>query len=86
MKLEPDPLLQETVLQPDGTQLRVRLAGRAGALRFRLEALRDGESLLCYDNDAPAGARRIVRGRAAPYAFRSAEQLRYDFERDLEAL
>jgi hypothetical protein len=28
----------------------------------------------------------VLRGRAAPYAFRSVEQLRYDFERDLETL
>jgi hypothetical protein len=30
--------------------------------------------------------RRRVRGRATPYEFRSVEQLRYDFERDVEAL
>ena len=30
--------------------------------------------------------RRRVRGRAAPYRFRSVEQLRYDFERDVRAL
>jgi hypothetical protein len=29
--------------------------------------------------------RRAVRGRSAPYVFRSVEQLRYDFERDVEA-
>jgi hypothetical protein len=28
--------------------------------------------------------RRRVRGRARPYAFRSVEQLRYDFERDVK--
>jgi hypothetical protein len=27
--------------------------------------------------------RRRVRGRARPYVFRSVEQLRYDFERDV---
>ncbi|MGH8741617.1 MAG: hypothetical protein ACREUN_11930 [Burkholderiales bacterium] len=27
--------------------------------------------------------RRRVRGRTRPYAFRSVEQLRYDFERDV---
>jgi hypothetical protein len=27
-----------------------------------------------------------VRARAEPYAFRSVEQLRYDFERDIEEL
>jgi hypothetical protein len=30
--------------------------------------------------------RRRVRGRWAPYTFRSIEQLRYDFERDIEAV
>ena len=30
--------------------------------------------------------RRRIRGRTTPYAFRSVEQLRYDFERDVEAL
>lgn len=29
--------------------------------------------------------RRRVRGRSQPYEFRSVEQLRYDFERDVEA-
>lgn len=28
--------------------------------------------------------RRRVRGRARPYEFRSVEQLRYDFERDVK--
>jgi hypothetical protein len=30
--------------------------------------------------------RRRVRGRILPYAFRSVEQLRYDFERDVQAV
>lgn len=30
--------------------------------------------------------RRRVRGRTTPYEFRSIEQLRYDFERDVEAV
>ena len=29
--------------------------------------------------------RRILRGRATAYEFRSVEQLRYDFERDVRA-
>jgi hypothetical protein len=29
-----------------------------------------------------AGGSRRLRGRAAPYRFRSVEQLRYDFEKD----
>ena len=30
--------------------------------------------------------RRRVRGRTHPYAFRSVEQLRYDFEQDVRAM
>jgi hypothetical protein len=30
-----------------------------------------------------ADGRRSVRGRTTPYAFRSVEQLRYDFEEDV---
>ncbi|HLS85250.1 MAG TPA: hypothetical protein VK043_03050 [Burkholderiales bacterium] len=31
------------------------------------------------------GRRRLAGGRWAPYEFRSVEQLRYDFERDVRA-
>jgi len=30
--------------------------------------------------------RRRVRGRTTPYAFRSVEQMRYDFERDVASV
>jgi hypothetical protein len=33
-----------------------------------------------------APGRRRLRGRATPYEFRSVEQLRYDFERDVAAV
>lgn len=45
-------------------------------LRYRL---RYGD-LVEYEN-----GRRRVRGRTTPYAFRSVEQLRYDFENDIAA-
>jgi len=32
-----------------------------------------------------ANGQRRIRGRARPYAFRSVEQLRYDFEQDVAA-
>ena len=32
------------------------------------------------------GGRRRVRGRSSRYEFRSVEQLRYDFERDVESI
>ena len=46
-------------------------------LRYRL---RYGD-LVEYEN-----GRRKLRGRSSRYVFRSVEQLRYDFERDVAAL
>ena len=54
--------------------VRIELGGK---LDYRLSY---GE-LVVYEN-----GRRRVRGRAQPYALRSVEQLRYDFERDVEAV
>jgi hypothetical protein len=45
--------------------------------RYRLSY---GERVI-YEN-----GRRTLRGRGAAYEFRSVEQLRYDFERDVEAV
>ena len=45
--------------------------------RYRLSY---GEAVV-YEN-----GRRTVRGRSSPYEFKSVEKLRYDFERDVEAL
>lgn len=66
-------LLQERVLLRDGALLEIELGADLGY------ALRYG-ALVEYAN----GLRR-VRGRELPYEFRSVEQLRYDFERDVEA-
>jgi hypothetical protein len=41
---------------------------------------------LCYGGLVEyADGQRRIRGRARPYAFRSVEQLRYDFEQDVAA-
>ena len=37
--------------------------------------------LVIYEN-----GKRTVRGRTTAYAFRSVEQMRYDFERDVQGL
>jgi hypothetical protein len=66
-------LLSETVLLP-GAVVHVSLDEQ---LRYRLSY---GDAVV-YEN----GVRR-VRGRASPYALRSVEQLRYDFERDVESV
>ncbi|MGQ0547660.1 MAG: hypothetical protein ACT4P3_20415 [Betaproteobacteria bacterium] len=65
-------LLQEKVLL-NGVLVELELHED---LRYRL---RWGD-LVEYEN-----GRRRVRGRARPYAFRSVEQLRYDFEQDVAA-
>jgi len=66
-------LLSETVVLPEAV-VRVSLDEE---LRYRLSY---GE-LVVYEN----GVRR-VRGRASRYELRSVEQLRYDFERDVESV
>jgi hypothetical protein len=66
-------LLSETILLGQGV-VRVEMQ-EDGAYRLAY-----GE-LVVYEN-----GRRRVRGRAAPYEMRSVEQLRYDFERDVEAV
>jgi hypothetical protein len=83
---DPDVVLAQRCPLPDGDCVEIRLAREARALAYRLAYLRGGECLLCYEHSAARPHRRMVRGRTAPYDFRSVEQLRYDFERDLEAL
>jgi hypothetical protein len=53
--------------------------GISGDLQFVL-SLKKGETLLVEYR----GGRRLIRGRASPYEFKSVEKLRYDFERDAE--
>jgi hypothetical protein len=67
------PLLSETVLL-EHALLRIELDED---LNYRLSY----GDLVIYEN-----GRRRVRGRVQPYELRSVEQLRYDFERDVEAL
>lgn len=63
----------EKVMLSDGVLLEIELHDD---LRYRL---RYG-TLVEYEN-----GRRRVKGRSSRYEFRSVEQLRYDFERDVEA-
>ena len=66
-------MLRETVVLRDAL-LEIELDA---GLRYRL---RYGD-LVEYAN-----GRRRVRGRSTRYEFRSVEQLRYDFERDVAAV
>jgi hypothetical protein len=65
-----------------GAMLEIWLGGDA---RYRLRYGRPGAWLVVYENGRGHGHRRTAGGRAARYEFRSVEQLRYDFERDVAA-
>jgi len=67
------PLLRETVLLPDAI-VRVEF-GEDSTYRLSYG------DMVVYEN-----GKRRVRGRVQSYELRSVEQLRYDFERDVEAL
>jgi hypothetical protein len=62
----------ETVVLPSG-RFTIFLNGSVYRVNY--------QDLVIYEN-----GRRIIRGRVSAYAFRSVEQMRYDFERDVEAL
>jgi len=79
-------LLDEKALLADGASLEIALRAEARGLAYRLAWGAAGDWLVCYERAAGKADRRILRGRAEPYEFRSVEQLRYDFERDVEAL
>ncbi len=52
----------------------------------RIELHDDGRYRLAYgDRVVYENGRRMMRGRSGPYEFKSVEQLRYDFERDVAA-
>jgi len=74
----------ETVLLADDARIEIALWGRGGErARYRLRYGRPGAWRVQYDNDG-RGDRRTFGARTARYEFRSIEQLRYDFERDIE--
>ena len=73
-------MLDERVVLAGDSLLELTLVGdRVYCLRFG----KGGRTLVEYRGDGRRHRRR-VRGRDAPYEFRSVEQLRYDFERDAE--
>lgn len=79
-------VLEQRCLLPDGAWVEVRITRSAQGLGYRLAFHRGDECLLSYERGAAQGDTRMLGGRSSPYAFRSVEQLRYDFERDLETL
>jgi hypothetical protein len=79
-------LYEERVHRGDGLRIEIALWRGQDAFGYRLECRRGDAVLVRYAREGRGSDARSTLGRAAPYAFRSAEQLRYDFERDLEAL
>ena len=81
-----DIVLAQRCLLPDGAWIDVRITRTAQGLAYRLAFERGDACLLSYERSPAQGDTRTLRGRSSAYAFRSVEQLRYDFERDLETL
>jgi hypothetical protein len=69
---KPYMTLRETVILGP-VVVRIYLEGEVYRLSYG--------DVVVYEN-----GRRRVHGRWAPYEFRSVEQLRYDFERDVESM
>jgi hypothetical protein len=81
------PRHEETVVLASGARIGIELwRDRAGGPCCRLRYTRGAHCLVCYEAELRAAARRQVKGRTLPYEFRSIEQLRYDFEREVEKL
>jgi hypothetical protein len=57
---------------------------RPHGFKYRLYYGRGGVCLVRYDNETGKGDHRHVHGRELPYEFKSIEQLRRDFERDVK--
>jgi len=72
-------MLEERVMLPGGLRIEISLAALG---KYRLACLAQGGLLVQYSGDG-ARQRRRVCGRESAYEFRSVEQLRYDFERDV---
>ena len=72
-------MLEERIVLSGGRRVEISLEARG---RYRLACLVQGELLVQYSGEG-ARHRRRVRGRESAYQFRSVEQLRYDFERDV---
>lgn len=85
-------LLHEKVVLPDESIVEIVLwqlpeptPERPHGLKYRLYYGRRGVCLVRYDNETGKGDHKHVRGRETPYAFKTIEQLRRDFENDMKA-
>ncbi len=72
---------------PDGTIVEMKIwevpkpvPGSAHKLKYSLFYGREGERLVCYDNERGKGDHRHVGSKDEPYAFTSVEMLIEDFK------
>ena len=75
---------------PDGTIVEMKIwelpkpvAGSGHKLKYSLFYGREGERLVCYDNERGKGDHRHIEGKEEPYAFTSVEKLIEDFKADV---
>ena len=75
---------------PDGTIVEMKIwelpkpvAGSGHKLKYSLFYGREGERLVCYDNERGKGDHRHIEGKEVPYAFTSVEKLIEDFKADV---
>jgi hypothetical protein len=73
-------LVHERVVLADGAQIEIAFDPPAYRLAWHSRSAR-----VRYESEGDGRHRRLVRARRLAYEFRSVEQLRYDFERDIEA-
>ena len=71
-------MLEERVMLPGGLRIEIVLEARG---KYRLACWAHADLLVQYSGDGTQ--HRRLRGRESAYEFRSVEQLRYDFERDV---
>lgn len=85
-------LLHEKVVLTDESVVEIVLwrlpeptPERPHGFKYRLYYGRRGVCLVRYDNETGKGDHRHIRGREMTYEFKSVEQLRRDFEKDVKA-
>lgn len=76
---------------PDGTIVEIwevleSVAGSSHRLKYSLFYGREGERLVCYDNERGKGDHRHIAGNEGPYAFTTVEKLIDDFKTDVRRM
>jgi hypothetical protein len=76
---------------PDGTIVEMKIwevpepVAGSHRLKYSLFYGREGERLVCYDNERGKGDHRHVAGKEKPYTFTTVEKLIDDFKTDVRS-